>query len=75
MEMAIKWIQLASAILLTLVILVQNRGTGLSSTFGGDGGGFYATKRGAEKMLANATIVLMVAFLVFSLAAVLVESA
>ena len=42
--------QLVVAILLTVSILLQNRGSGLSSAFGGDFGGYY-TKRGMEKFL------------------------
>lgn len=60
-------IQAILSILLVLAILTQNRGTGLSATFGG-GGGFHTSKRGAEKFLANATIVLAVLFLANSIA-------
>jgi preprotein translocase subunit SecG len=59
-----KWtqiIQLAVAVLLTVAILLQNRGTGLSEVFGGLGG-VYRTKRGIEKTLFFATIVLSVLF-------------
>lgn len=49
------------SILLSLAILLQQRGSGLSATFGGQGG-FYASKRGAEKVLFTATIVLGVLF-------------
>ncbi|EKD93123.1 MAG: hypothetical protein ACD_28C00235G0003 [uncultured bacterium] len=64
--------QIFSAILLSLLILVQNRGSGLSATFGGTGG-FYASKRGAERVLAIATIFLLVAFLGLSFAASIVK--
>lgn len=50
------------AILLALVILLQQRGAGLGSTFGGSGG-FYTSKRGAEKFLETATIVLAFLFI------------
>lgn len=43
-------IELVVAILLMISILLQNRGSGLSSAFGGDFGGYY-TKRGMEKFL------------------------
>lgn len=59
--------QIAISILLALSILVQQKGAGLSATFGGTGG-FYTTKRGAEKVLAIATIVLAVLFVANSLA-------
>jgi protein translocase SecG subunit len=43
-------VELIVAILLMVSILLQNRGSGLSSAFGGDFGGYY-TKRGMEKFL------------------------
>lgn len=62
---AIKILQLVSALFLALLILIQSRGDGLSATFGGSGG-FYATKRGAEKVIAIMTIITLIAFLVLS---------
>lgn len=61
----IKIAQLVISILLILTVLLQNRGTGLGSTFGGSGG-VYLTKRGLEKKLFIATIVLAVLFFVVS---------
>ncbi|MBU1019199.1 MAG: preprotein translocase subunit SecG [Patescibacteria group bacterium] len=60
-------LQIIVSILLVVSILIQQRGTGLSATFGGEGGGFQATKRGAEKVLANATIVLVTLFITLSI--------
>ena len=60
-------LQVIISILLSLAILTQQRGTGLSATFGG-GGGFYTSKRGAEKVLSNATVVLAVLFVGNSIA-------
>lgn len=59
--------QIVVAVLLILVILTQQRGAGLSATFGGSGG-FYTSKRGIEKFLHIATIVLATLFLLNSLA-------
>jgi protein translocase SecG subunit len=56
-------IQIILAIILSVAILLQSKGTGLGSTFGGDMG-FYGTKRGAEKMLFIFTIVVAVVFLI-----------
>ncbi len=64
------WIKIAQiivAILLMVAILMQNRGAGLGSVFGGSGG-VYLTKRGLEKKLFIATIVLAAVFLFLSLA-------
>jgi protein translocase SecG subunit len=65
--------QIVIAILLMLAILLQNRGTGLGSAFGGSGG-VYLTKRGLEKKLFVATIVLAVIFILLSLGIFLVRS-
>ena len=59
-------LQIVISILLSLAILLQEKGTGLSATFGGQGG-FYASKRGADKFLEIATIVLAVVFVALSL--------
>ena len=58
------WIKIAQvivSILLIVAILLQNRGAGLGSAFGGSGG-VYLTKRGLEKKLFIATIVLSIIF-------------
>ncbi|MDD2681166.1 MAG: preprotein translocase subunit SecG [Patescibacteria group bacterium] len=68
------WLQIAQiviSILLIIVILLQSRGTGLGSAFGGTGG-VYLTKRGLEKKLFTATIVLAVLFFGLSLAGLLI---
>lgn len=55
-------IQIASSIILIITILLQQRGTGLSATFGGEGN-VYRTKRGLEKILFTAAIILAIIFL------------
>lgn len=62
----IKIAQIVVAILLMAAILMQNRGAGLGGVFGGSGG-VYLTKRGLEKKLFIATIVLAVIFILLSL--------
>ncbi len=60
------------SILLIIVILLQSRGAGLGALFGGDGN-IYKTKRGAEKTIFIATIILAIAFLGLSLANLLIS--
>ena len=62
--------QVVISILLVAAILLQQRGSGLGGAFGGGGGsdGIYYQKRGIEKVLFYATIVLSIAFLGFVLA-------
>lgn len=71
MKPAISVIQIILAILLILVIIIQQKGSGLGSSFGGDLS-FYRTKRGAEKLLFYATIGLALGFILFSLIGLLV---
>ncbi len=53
--------QIATAILLIGAILLQQKGSSLGGAFGGEGN-VYSTKRGAEKTIFIATIVLAVVF-------------
>ena len=62
----IKIAQIITSVLLVTAILMQNRGAGLGGVFGGSGG-VYLTKRGLEKKLFIATIVLAVIFILLSL--------
>jgi len=68
----IQIIQIIIAILLIVAILLQNRGSGLSNVFGGSSN-VYRTKRGLEKKLFIATIVLAVMFLLISLANIIIH--
>lgn len=54
-------IQIVLAILLVIVILLQHRGTSLGGAFGGEGA-VYRSRRGAEKFLFFATVVIAIAF-------------
>lgn len=65
----IPYAQMGLAFLLIVGVLLQQRGTGLSSTFGGAGVG-YSTKRGAEKVIFQATIVIAILFLTVCVLAV-----
>jgi protein translocase SecG subunit len=56
-------IQLVIAVALIVLILIQQRGTALGSAFGGEGGGFYATRRGIQKKIFWGTIVCGVLFI------------
>jgi len=64
--------QIAISVLLITAVLLQQRGTGLSSTFGGEGN-IYRTKRGVEKVLFIGTIVLSIIFFGVALGNILVK--
>ena len=59
--------QIIVSIALIAAVLLQARGTGLSGTFGGDSA-VYRSRRGIERRLWQFTIVLIVLFVLFSLA-------
>lgn len=54
--------QIAVSVALIALIVVQQRGAALGAGFGG-GGEVYSTKRGAQKKIYYATVVLAVVFL------------
>lgn len=56
--------QIIIAAALVTVILLQQRGAGSSAIFGGGGGTSYYTKRGFEKILFIATIILAGLFMI-----------
>lgn len=55
-------IQIVISSLLIISILLQIRGSGLGTIFGGAGGEFYRSKRGIEKFLYRSTLVLAILF-------------
>ena len=60
-------VQIVVAVLLVICILLQQRGSGLGGFLGG-GGEAYHTKRGLEKTIFAATIILAFIFLALGLA-------
>lgn len=60
-------LELLITILLIGSILLQVKGTGLGSSFGG-GGEFYQSKRGVEKIVLYLTVLLTSLFAVVSVA-------
>lgn len=63
-------IQIVIAVLLMGAVLLQQRGSGLSAAFGGDSN-VYRTKRGIEKGLFWATVVLGVLFMAIGLLSII----
>lgn len=64
--------QMALAVLLIGAILLQQKGSGLGSAFGGSGN-VFSTKRGIDKVLFQATIIISILFFGFSLARLFVS--
>jgi len=61
MTKTLQVVQIFSAIVLIASVLLQQKGSGLSSIFGGEGSS-YRTKRGAEKFLFFVTIIVAILF-------------
>jgi len=65
-------LEIILGLILVGLVLLQSKGTGMGSTFGGDMG-FYSTKRGAEKMLFIATIVIGTIFVILPLVGIILS--
>ena len=61
--MILTTVNILSAIIVIITILLQQRGSGLSSTFGGSGQ-FYRTRRGIEVLLFRSTIIASILFFI-----------
>jgi len=61
-------------ILMILFILMQDKGVGFGSAIGGvGGGGFYATQRGAAKVIHIMTIIFAILFFLAALLYIISE--
>lgn len=63
--------QIFISVFLVAAIVIQARGTGLGSVFGG-GGESYRSRRGMEKIFFIATIILAVLFIATSIVNVMI---
>ncbi|MCX6780212.1 MAG: preprotein translocase subunit SecG [Candidatus Magasanikbacteria bacterium] len=71
-ETILNIIQLVLAVVLIAVVLLQQKGTGLSGVFGGSGN-IYSTKRGLDKILHYITIVTTTIFFIISLVRLVIQ--
>ena len=70
----LKYIDIAliiTSVALIISVILQSKGAGLGGLAGGDTGGVFTARRGVEKTLFRATIVLSVIFFALAIAAVL----
>ena len=56
------WIQIGLSVLLIGAILLQQSSAGVGGAFGGGDGGAYHSRRGLEKTLFHASIILGILF-------------
>ncbi len=67
METFLKYFQLIVSVLLIISVLMQSRTTGFQAANLASGSTIQTKRRGAEKVLFNATIVLAILFVLTSL--------
>lgn len=65
-------LSISSGALLVFAVLIQERGQSLGASFGGDST-FYRSRRGAELVIFNASIVLAVIFVLTIILGLLVK--
>lgn len=59
--------QVIISVILIVLILLQERSSGLSGVFGGGESEFYSKRRGLERLIFFATIALIIIFAILSL--------
>jgi protein translocase SecG subunit len=64
--MLISVAQIIISVILIVLILLQERSSGLSGVFGGSESEFYAKRRGLERLIFLATIALIIIFAILS---------
>lgn len=64
----IQTVEIVVSVILIVLILLQERSSGLSGVFGGGGDSSYQTRRGLEKGVYYATIVFGVIFAAIAIA-------
>jgi preprotein translocase subunit SecG len=70
---ALPYIEIALSLLLIIGIVLQQRGSSLGGAFGGDNfASTFYKRRGAEKFLFNATIVIAILFVASAVAGFLI---
>ena len=72
MDLFLNVLQILVSTILIVVVLLQVKGSGFGAALGGmSGGSVYRTKRGLERTLFQATILLVIAFILISFPSVL----
>lgn len=62
-------IEIVLAIVITILVVIQSKGSDLSSLTGGGGGERFGTRRGAEALIHQVTIVASAIFFVVTMLA------
>jgi len=72
MNQVLFYSQIAVSVLLIILIVIQQKGTALGAGFGG-GGEIYSTRRGAQKKIFWATVVLSTIFLILGVLNIVIQ--
>jgi len=72
MNQILFYTQIAVCVILIVLIVLQQKGAALGSSFGG-GGEFYSSKRGLQKKLHYATIVVAGLFIVLGILNLIIQ--
>ncbi|MBA2286088.1 MAG: preprotein translocase subunit SecG [Ktedonobacteraceae bacterium] len=71
---AIRVVQIILGVAVMIFILLQVRGAGLGSVFGGtSAGSVFKTRRGVERLVFNVTVIFVVLFCLVSLGSMLIR--
>lgn len=73
MRIILSVILMLVSVSLIVLIIIQQRGSGAGSVFGGGGSEIYRTKRGIEKIYHYLTIILAIFFSIISLSLIFIE--
>ena len=69
----LQWVTVVSAVLMVMAILLQQRGASIGAGFGGSSE-LYTSRRGVDKSLFEATIILAVVFVLSIIAGLLLPT-
>lgn len=72
MHLALNIAMIIVSLVMIALIMLQTKGSSFSSAFGSDAGSINRTRRGVEKTLFQATIVVAAAYIVMAIASTLV---
>jgi preprotein translocase subunit SecG len=72
MQLALNIAMIIVSFVMIALIMLQTKGSSFSSAFGSDAGSINRTRRGVEKTLFQATIVVSAAYVVMAIASTLV---
>jgi preprotein translocase subunit SecG len=74
LDVFLNLIQIILSVALVILILLQARGSGMGSLFGGSDTSVYSTRRGVERTLYNLTIVVSLVYFLVAILNVIVSA-